>query len=201
MDDLIYLASQSPRRSQLLTQIGVRHAVLLPSPEEDAEALELVLTDELPVDYVQRVTQLKLHAAVLRHKQRGLPVAPILCADTTVCLHGLILGKPYDATDAVHILGLLAGQTHEVLTAVCVHHQGRVFAALSRSTVSVEPLSGQQIAAYVATQEPMGKAGAYAVQGRMAMHIERIEGSYSGIMGLPLRETAGLLRAAGFPGL
>jgi len=197
MTDFIYLASQSPRRRQLLEQLGVSCELLLPDAGEDSEALETVLSGESPTAYVQRVTQLKLDAAVARLKRRGLPPAPVLCSDTTVALARRIYGKPGDESDALRMLGELAGRTHRVLTAVAVQHGRKRLQALSVSRVTFAPMSRAQIRAYVATGEPMGKAGAYAVQGRVAMHISHLSGSYSGIMGLPLHETAGLLRAAG----
>lgn len=197
MADFIYLASQSPRRRQLLEQLGVRHELLLPDAEEDAESLEAVLKNEAPATYVQRVTGLKLDAAVARMKRRKLPPAPILCSDTTVAMGRVIYGKPDDAKDAARMLRELSGGTHRVLTAVAVQVGRRRFEALSNSRVSFDELTPAEIRSYVASGEPMGKAGAYAVQGRVAMHISRIDGSYSGIMGLPLRETALLLKAAG----
>ena len=197
MSAFIYLASQSPRRSQLLTQIGVEHRLLLPDPHEDAEALEAVRGREAPARYVQRVTALKLDAAVARLKAQGLPAAPLLCADTTVALGGDILGKPETAQDAERMLKLLSGQTHRVLTAVAVQHGRKRLTSLSESRVRFATLSPAQIKAYVATGEPMGKAGAYGVQGFAAAHIAQIQGSYSGIMGLPLFETATLLRQLG----
>jgi septum formation protein len=197
MPEFIYLASQSPRRRQLLEQLGVRHELLLPDAEEDAESLEAVLRNEAPATYVQRVTGLKLDAAVARMKRRKLPPAPILCSDTTVAMGRVIYGKPDDAKDAARMLRELSGGTHRVLTAVAVQAGRRRFAALSTSRVSFDELTPAEIRRYVASGEPMGKAGAYAVQGRVAMHISRIDGSYSGIMGLPLRETALLLKAAG----
>lgn len=197
MVDFIYLASQSPRRRQLLEQLGVRHELLLPDAEEDAESLEAVLRNEAPASYVQRVTGLKLDAAVARMKRRKLPPAPILCSDTTVAMGRVIYGKPDNAKDAARMLGELSGGAHRVLTAVAVQAGRRRFAALSNSRVSFDELTSAEIRSYVASGEPMGKAGAYAVQGRVAMHISRIDGSYSGIMGLPLRETALLLKAAG----
>ncbi len=197
MPDFIYLASQSPRRRQLLEQLGVRHELLLPDSEEDAEALEAVLKNEAPAAYVKRVTGLKLDAALARMKRRKLPPAPILCSDTTVAMGRLIYGKPDDAQDAARMLRELSGSTHRVLTAVAVQAGRRRFEALSDSKVSFDALTPAQIRSYVASGEPLGKAGAYAVQGRVAMHISRIDGSYSGIMGLPLRETAQLLKAAG----
>ncbi|MHB1200961.1 MAG: Maf family protein [Polaromonas sp.] len=197
MVDFIYLASKSPRRRQLLEQIGVRHELLLPDAGEDSEALEAMFKNEAPAAYVRRVTGLKLDAAVARLKRRHLPSAPILCSDTTVALGRTIYGKPEDANDAARMLRELAGQTHRVLTAVAVQQGRRRFEALSTSRVSLDPMTVAQIRAYVASGEPMGKAGAYAIQGRVAMHITRINGSYSGIMGLPLRETAALLHTAG----
>jgi septum formation protein len=195
---ILYLASQSPRRAQLLEQLGVAFELLLPDLAEDAEALEAVHGREAPAAYVQRVTRLKLAAAVARMKRRGLSAAPVLCSDTTVALGRTMLAKPDTAADAVRMLSLLSGTTHRVLTAVAVQQGRQMREALSVSSVSFAPMSLAQIRAYVATGEPMGKAGAYAVQGRAAMHITRISGSYSGIMGLPLHETALLLRASGF---
>ena len=195
-DPLIYLASQSPRRRQLLDQLGVPHALLLPDADEDAEALEAHLPGELPVAYVQRVTLLKLKAARARLKQRGLPPAPILCSDTTVALGRRILGKPADAADAQAMLTALSGRSHRVLTAIALGLPRRTLAALSRSSVRFAPLSAAAIAAYIASGESVGKAGAYAIQGRMAGWISQISGSHSAIMGLPLFETAQLLRQA-----
>ena len=197
MTDFVYLASQSPRRMQLLEQLGIAYELLLPDACEDAEALEVVLKNEAPASYVQRVTALKLDAAVARLKRRKLPAAPVLCADTTVALGRTIYGKPDDDKDAKRMLAALSGRAHRVLTSVAVHFGWRRFAALSSSQVSFAAMTAAQIRAYVATGEPVGKAGAYAVQGRAALYITRISGSYSGIMGLPLRETALLLRAAG----
>jgi len=193
----VYLASQSPRRRQLLEQLGVRYELLLPDDSEDAEALEAVLKNEAPTAYVTRVTHLKLDAAVARLKRRQLKLAPILCSDTSVALGRIIYGKPENAADAKRMLSELSGHTHRVLTAVAVQSGRKRFAALSTSKVSFEAMTSKQISAYAATGEPLGKAGAYAVQGRAALHITRIDGSYSGIMGLPIRETALLLTAAG----
>ena len=193
----IYLASQSPRRSQLLDQLGVAHQLLLPSAQEDSEALEMVLPGETPRDYVQRVTVLKLGAALVRLKRLGLPDAPVLCADTTVALGDDILGKPADAQDAQRMLAHLSGRTHQVFTAVVLAWGGQVAQACSASDVVFAALEPEAIARYAETGEPMGKAGAYAVQGKAAAFIERIDGSYSGIMGLPLFETARLLRTTG----
>ncbi len=194
----IYLASQSPRRSQLLEQLGVPHRLLLADVNEDAEALEAVLPHEAPKTYVQRVTALKLAAAEQRLKARRLPMAPILCADTTVALGRTILGKPDDARDAKRMLQALSGQTHRVITAIAIGWCGRQAAACSVSRVRFAAMRPKDIDTYVASGEPMGKAGAYAVQGRVAAHIAHISGSYSGIMGLPLFETAQALRELGF---
>ncbi|MBP6616609.1 MAG: septum formation inhibitor Maf [Xylophilus sp.] len=201
MPDFIYLASQSPRRSQLLEQLGVRHTLLVPNTDgdvaEDAEGLEVVFKNEAPAAYVARVTGLKLDAAVARHKRRKLPAAPILCSDTTVAVGRNILGKPADAAEAASMLRALSGTTHRVLTAVAVQQGRKRVQALSVSKVTFAVLTLAQIRAYVASGEPMGKAGAYAVQGRAAAFIEHISGSYSGIMGLPMFEAAQLLRSVG----
>ena len=199
----IYLASQSPRRSQLLEQMGVAHQTLLADAAEAvaAEALEIAMKNEAPLAYVKRVTALKLNAAVVRLKQRGLPNAPVLCADTTVALGRKIYGKPESKQDAARMLTELSGQTHRVLTAVSVAYGANAkwrVQAVSESKVTFAKLTPAQIAAYVATGEPLGKAGSYAVQGRAAMFIVGISGSYSGIMGLPLFETAQLLKQIRF---
>lgn len=202
MIPFIYLASQSPRRKQLLEQWGVRCELLLPDASEDAEALEMVLPGEAPAAYVQRVTGLKLEASLARLKRRGLPLAPVLCADTTVALGRRILGKPADASEARSMLGDLAGKRHRVLTAVAVGRPASrgvsgQWAALSTSWVRFEPLTAAQIRRYADSGEPMGKAGAYAIQGHAALWASQISGSYSGIMGLPAFETAQVLAAAG----
>lgn len=201
----LYLASQSPRRRQLLEQIGIVPTLLLPSPQDaalepDPEALEAPLPGELPHDYVQRVTALKLDTAIARLHRRCAPAAPILCADTTVALGHCILGKPANATEASSMLHRLAGTTHEVLTAIALHTpDGQRLQALSTSRVWFMPLTAAQIAAYITSGEPFGKAGSYGIQGRAAAWVARIDGSYSGIMGLPLHETAHLLHQAGWP--
>ena len=194
MKNFVYLASQSPRRRQLLTQIGIQYELLLAGPEEDSEALETVMPGELPLTYVKRVTQLKLDAAVSRMKQRGLPKAPILCADTTVALGRHILGKPEDDKDALRMLKMLSGQTHRVLTAVAVASNRKRAICVSVSQVTFAPMKLSEMKFYVASGEPMGKAGAYGIQGLAATYISEIKGSYSSIMGLPLFETAQLLK-------
>lgn len=200
---MVYLASQSPRRLQLLTQWGVTCELLLHDASEDAEALEAVRPGEAPRRYVQRVTHLKLLAALQRLQTRGLPPAPVLCADTTVALDSTILGKPATADEARRMLAQLSGRTHRVFTAVAVgvvqkrEHIPVVFSAISASKVTFSELSADVIDRYVATGEPMGKAGAYGIQGLAALWTSRIDGSYSGIMGLPAFETASVLRQAG----
>ncbi len=221
----LYLASQSPRRAQLLDQLGIQHRLLLADTSEDVESLEEVLQGETPTDYVQRVTALKLTAALKRLDARllskgdnapsvdlkaspkalhGYTLAPILCADTTVAIGDQILGKPSSVDDARRILSVLSGQTHQVLTALTLswgaleHDECEPpLKALSVSTVEFAVLSSDEINAYVQTGEPMGKAGAYAVQGRAAGFIKNIQGSYSGIMGLPLFECAQLIKQVG----
>lgn len=202
MSDFIYLASQSPRRKQLLEQWGVRCELLLPDAGEDVEALEALKPGESPAAYVQRVTALKLQASEERLRRRGWPLAPVLCADTTVALGRRILGKPADAVEARRMLSDLSGRRHRVLTAVAVTRPAargawRRWSALSTSQVEFDPWSGADIRRYVDSGEPMGKAGSYAIQGAAALHIRHISGSYSGIMGLPAHETAQLLRSAG----
>ena len=194
----IYLASQSPRRRELLAQLGVRVELLLPRPDEDAEALEAELPGESAHAYVQRVCVAKAEAARARLVAGGHAPAPVLVADTTVTIDDAILGKPNDVEHAVQMLARLAGREHEVLTAVAViDAQGTLLPpALSCSTVRFAQAPLTALTRYAMTGEPLGKAGAYGIQGRAAEFIERIDGSYSGIMGLPLFETAALLRQA-----
>lgn len=196
----IYLASQSPRRRQLLDQLGVGHRLLLPDDAQAAELLEVEMPGEAPDDYVRRVTLAKWQSAAQRLAERHRadaatwPLAPILCADTTVAVDGEILGKPRDADDAIRMLRRLSGRVHRVLTAVVVEGHTRV----SISGVHWRSLSDAEIQRYVDSGEPMGKAGAYAIQSRAGAWTSRIEGSYSGIMGLPLFDTAELLKPLGF---
>ena len=198
----IYLASQSPRRQELLKQLGVQFEMLLPSPEEDSESIEIPLPHEKARDYVERVILAKSTAALQRWKVRELPWAPILCADTTVSLPddpaGEILGKPADALDADRILTMLSGKVHEVLTAVAITPAPEIkpLCIVQVSKVQFAALSEQDIATYIASGEPFGKAGAYGIQGLGGSLIPSIEGSYSGIMGLPLYETRELLNRA-----
>lgn len=200
LSSFIYLASQSPRRQELLKQIGVRFEMLLPQNDEDTESVEIPLPHEKARTYVERVTLAKSEIALKRWQKSGLAWAPILCADTTVSLpnhpSGEILGKPEDATDAARILKMLSGNTHEVLTGVavtCAPDEKPLF-LLQISEVQFASLSDEQILSYINSGEPFGKAGAYGIQGRASQFIPHIQGSYSGIMGLPLYETAQLLK-------
>jgi len=202
MFPFIYLASQSPRRQELLKQIGVKYEMLAPEPGEDAESIEASHPNEKARDYVARVTLAKSEAALERHIERALPWAPILCADTTVSLPGHlggeILGKPFDAVDAERILKLLSGKTHQVLTAVAlrISPTSEPVSIVQTSEVTFTKLSEDHIAKYIASGEPFGKAGAYGIQGLGSTLIESITGSYSGIMGLPLFETSQLFNLA-----
>jgi len=210
MHPFIYLASQSPRRQELLTQIGVQFELLLADSSEDVESLEIQLPDEPALDYVKRVTLAKLTAAKQRLHARGLPSAPILCADTTVALtldngksiKEIILGKPQDHQDAKRILQLLSGKTHQVHTAVAVAGKPHINddeprLLVSSSQVTFKSLTDEEINAYISTNEPMGKAGAYGIQGIGGCLISSISGSFSGIMGLPLFETSQLMHETG----
>jgi septum formation protein len=195
---VLYLASQSPRRRQLLEQLGLRPTPMLPQADEDSEALEAIVPGESPDTYVERVTRLKLEASLRRLRRLGWPSAPVLCADTTVALGRDILGKPEDAAHALDMLQRLSGQTHRVLTCVAVGTARRQQQMLQVSKVRMGEIPVARLRAYVRGGEPMGKAGAYAIQGQAAGFIEHISGSHSGIMGLPLFETAALLRDFGF---
>jgi septum formation protein len=195
-DRAIYLASRSPRRRELLSDIGVKFHLLLfrERPGADAEVSEAVLPGETPRDYVMRVARAKAETGWQRLLQRRLPLAPVLAADTTVTLDGHILGKPADRADATTMLAALSGRRHEVLTAVALVHDTRLESALSASEVVFRALSDAEIAHYVASGEGDDKAGAYAIQGRAACFVSEIRGSHSGIVGLPLYETAQLLQ-------
>lgn len=195
----VYLASQSPRRLELLRQIGLAPVILpLRHSPPRADVDETPLPGEKALEYVQRLARLKAEAGRLALAGRRLPVMPLVAADTTVTLDGLILGKPVDAAEAKDMLRRYSGRVHTVLTAVGVAYRDRVEVAVSESEVRFNTLSETEIAAYVASGEPFDKAGGYGIQGRAAMFVEHISGSYSGIMGLPLYETAELLKAAGY---
>jgi len=186
---MLHLASRSPRRAQLLEQLGLRFDLL------DVEVPECRAPGEPPEDYVRRVAREKAGAGLLQ--VAAVPSALVLGADTEVVLDDHVFGKPADAADAGRMLRLLAGRSHRVLSAVCLVDGGREAMALQVSEVRFAGLDDAGIAAYVASGEPMGKAGAYAIQGRAAAFIEHLSGSYSGVMGLPLWETARLLRDFG----
>jgi septum formation protein len=196
----IYLASRSPRRRELLAQIGVRFHLLLfrALPRADAEVDEAVVPGESPREYVTRVSLAKAQAGWRRMLRRNLPRAPVLAADTAVVLDGRILGKPADREDAAAMLGALSGRRHEVLTAVAVTCEERTELAVSASEVEFRPLAANEIRDYLATGEADDKAGAYAIQGGAARFVREMRGSYSGVMGLPLYETAQLLDKIGF---
>lgn len=195
MHNAIYLASNSPRRRELLRQIGVRFDVLVFRGDArfDQDVDETPHPDEAPEAYVQRVALAKAEAGLLRMQWRHLPARPVLAADTTLELDGRIIGKPDDAQHAREILRALSGTTHTVLTAVALADGQRTEHRLNINRVRFRTLSEDDIRRYIATGEPMDKAGAYGIQGRAAMFVEHIEGSYTGIMGLPLFETAELL--------
>ncbi len=203
MHSFIYLASQSPRRQELLQQIGVAFELLLADATEDAESLEDHIAGEPALSYVQRVTLAKVTAALQRLQKRHLAWAPLLCADTTVAIvidgKEMILGKPEDEADAKRILKLLSGKTHQVHTAVAVlsNENEPPKQLVSTSSVTFKPLDESEIDAYIASQEPMGKAGAYGIQGIAGSFVGHISGSFSSIMGLPLYETAQLLQETG----
>ncbi|WP_211461893.1 Maf family protein [Collimonas silvisoli] len=195
----IYLASKSPRRRELLRQIGVAFELLLLRDQtpRGPDVSEEVLPEESPQAYVTRVTMEKARAAQQMMVWRSLPVRPILAADTTVAIDGRILGKPANKSEATAMLRLLSGRTHQVLTSIAVIHREQFWQVTQLSDVLFQELSEAMIEAYCDTSEPYDKAGAYGIQGPAAIFIESIRGSHSGIMGLPLFETAQLLQQAG----
>ena len=185
----VYLASESPRRAELLRQLGLRFEIVSAPVDEDTQM------GEAPQDYVQRLARDKIEAAVQRLGSGS--VSPVLAADTVVVVDRDILGKPAGRRAGLDMLAQLSGRSHQVLSAVAVWHAGRLWHALSTSTVTFRILPPDESAAYWDTGEPADKGGGYAIQGRAALFVERLEGSYSGVMGLPLFETAELLRQAG----
>ncbi len=201
MDPRIYLASRSPRRRELLTQIGVRFDLLLfrGDPREDREVSEECLPGETPDAYVVRVACAKARFGADLLKRRPLMVHPVLAADTTLDVDGEVIAKPRDATDAETILARLSGRSHRVLTAIAMARGDRLEHRLSVSEVRFRTLAADEIRRYVQTGDPMDKAGAYGIQGRAAVFVEEIRGSHSGIVGLPLCQTALLLREFGYP--
>jgi septum formation protein len=201
LEPRIYLASQSPRRRELLTQIGVRFDLLLfrGGSRTDESTCEDPLPVESPDNYVLRVATAKAQHGVGLLQFRHLPARPVLAADTTLDVDGIIIGKPTNDTDAAAILQRLSGRTHRVLTAVAIAQGERLEQRLTSSAVRFRTLTPDEIQRYVASGEPHDKAGAYGIQGRAAMFVEEIRGSHSGIVGLPLCETSLLLRAFGYP--
>lgn len=194
----VYLASASPRRRELLRQIGVRFEVLLPRTNSSrADVDETPHPGEDPREYVLRLACAKAEAGNMAWRARRLPAHPVLAADTTVTMDGSIIGKPADRAEAEAILARLAGRRHEVLTAVAVAVDDQLEVKLSASSVEFAPLDAAAIKRYVASGESHDKAGAYAIQGLAAAFVSRIEGSYSGVMGLPLLETTHLLQKIG----
>jgi septum formation protein len=201
LDNKIYLASKSPRRRELLRQVGVDFELLMlrSDPKRGVDVSEDAFPGEDPHTYVGRVAKAKGAFAWNVLNMRRQPLRPVLTADTTVTIDGIILGKPADTAEAVDMLERLSGRTHEVLTSVAVHYSGIAEQVTQVSNVRFAKLSPAAIKAYCATSEPYDKAGAYGIQGLAALFVEHIEGSHSGIMGLPLFETANLLRKAGLP--
>lgn len=193
MDYSIYLASRSPRRAELLQQIGVSFTVL-PADIDESE-----LAGEAAADYVMRLARTKAQACVTMLAHQELPMRPVLAADTTVSVDGRILGKPRNAEEARDMLQQMSGRLHEVLTGLAVAVPQGVEALLSVTQVEMGLLSSEEIEAYIRSGEPFDKAGAYGIQGLAGTFIRRIEGSYSGVMGLPVYETAQLLKGAGIP--
>ena len=196
--NIIYLASKSPRRRELLKQIGVQFELLMmreQSPRGDVD--EVPLAGEAPLVYVERIVLLKAAMAVKAMRERRLPLRLILTADTTVTIDGEVLGKPLDRDHATNMLKRLSGRTHDVLTAIAVASDREIKHVVTKSVVSFAALSVDEIKRYVDSGEPMDKAGGYAVQGLAAKFISTLEGSYSGVMGLPLYDTTMLLRQCG----
>ena len=201
MDPRIYLASRSPLRRELLTQIGVRFDLLLfrGGSREDHEVNEDWRPGESAEDYVQRVARAKAAFGAGLLARRPLVAHPVLAADTTLDVDGEVIGKPRDEAEAAGILGRLSGRSHRVLTAIAMARGDRLEHRLSVSEVRFRPISTAEIRRYVQSGEPMDKAGAYGIQGRAAIFVEEIRGSHSGVVGLPLCETALLLRDFGYP--
>ena len=196
----VYLASKSPRRQELLRQLGVDFTELLlrEAPGREPDIVEAPREGEAAVEYVKRVTRLKASVAWHRMARRSLTPKPVLAADTEVVLEGKVLGKPKDPADAIAMLTALSGRTHEVVTAVALRWEAQLAQAVSSSRVTFRALPKDEIERYIATGEPFDKAGAYAIQGRAAAFIRHLEGSYSGVMGLPLFETAEILTKIGY---
>jgi len=197
----VYLASKSPRRQELLRQLGVEFEELLlrEAPGRRRDIVEEPRKDEPPLEYVKRIARTKASLGWHRMQRRELPPRPVLGADTEVVLDGAAVGKPADAEAAVAMLVALSGRTHEVITAVAVRWQTQLALAVSTSQVTFRVLSKDEVERYVAIGESLDKAGGYGIQGKAAAFVQHLEGSYSGVMGLPLFETAELLARLGFP--
>ncbi len=199
IDQKIYLASKSPRRRELLRQMGVGFELLTLRSEapRGPDVSENINDGESPETYVARVAHEKAVFAWQLVLLRKLPLHPVLAADTTVTIDGKILGKPANTAEAVAMLLALSGRTHQVLTALAIQHHALSLQVTQVSEVTFDTLSDASIAAYCATQEPYDKAGGYGIQGIASLYIKQIKGSHSGIMGLPIFETAQLLKQAG----
>ncbi|MCC7487651.1 MAG: septum formation inhibitor Maf [Burkholderiales bacterium] len=201
MDQRIYLASRSPRRRELLKQIGVNFELMLLREDlrRGVDVDETPLPGESAGVYVLRIARAKAAVALAQIGQRALPQRPVLAADTAVVFDHAIIGKPREPGDAARMLRALSGREHQVLTAVAIALREQLETQISVSRVWFRELGEAEIRRYVAGGEPLDKAGAYAIQGRAAAFVTRVEGSYSGIMGLPLAETAELLQRFGIP--
>jgi septum formation protein len=197
----VYLASKSPRRQELLRQLGVEFDELLlrEAPGRRRDIVEAPRKGELPQEYVKRIARLKASVGWHRMQRRGLAPKPVLGADTEVVLDGAALGKPADAAAASAMLAALSDRSHEVITAVAIRWQTQIAHGLSTSRVTFRAIARDEIERYVATGEPLDKAGGYAIQGKAAAFVQHLEGSYSGVMGLPLFEMAEILARIGFP--
>ena len=197
----VYLASKSPRRQELLRQLGVEFDELLlrEAPGRRRDIVEAPRKGELPQEYVKRIARLKASVGWHRMQRRGLAPKPVVGADTEVVLDGAALGKPADAAAAAAMLAALSDRTHEVITAVAIRWQTQIAQAVSTSRVTFRAIARDEIERYVATGEPFDKAGGYAIQGKAAAFVQHLEGSYSGVMGLPLFEMAEILARIGFP--
>ncbi len=196
----LYLASRSPRRRELLHQIGIDFdtVVFRDGMRADLETDETALINEDPVVYVERIARSKAMHGLKIVEERRLPMRPVLAADTTLEFDGEIIGKPVDMADATQILKRLSGRTHRVLTGVAINHLGRIEYVLSTSEVRFRAIDDEEIRHYVMSGEPMDKAGAYGIQGRAGLFVEHLAGSFTGVMGLPVCETGELLKKFGF---
>jgi septum formation protein len=196
----VYLASKSPRRQELLRQLGVEFTELLlrEAAGREPDIMEVPREGEPPIDYVKRVARTKASVGWHRMTRRGLASKPVLAADTEVVLDGTIFGKPSDAADAITMLSRLSARTHEVITAVALRWEAQLALGVSTSRVTFRAIPKDEIERYIATGEPFDKAGAYAVQGKAAAFVQHLEGSYSGVVGLPLFETAEILTRIGY---